>query len=45
MINPGFHHIDLKSMITTTTDRREKPIETYLAPIISDEHRLKSIDL
>ncbi|CAF1330457.1 unnamed protein product [Rotaria sordida] len=41
MINPAFHHVNLKSMVSIITDRTAKVIES----IISNEQQSKSIDL
>jgi cytochrome P450 len=41
MINPAFHHVSLKSMISIITDRTAKAIES----MISEQQKTKSVDL
>jgi len=41
MINPAFHHVSLKSMISIITDRTGKAMES----MIFDEQKSKSVDL
>jgi cytochrome P450 len=41
MINPAFHHVNLKSMVSIITDRTATAIES----MISDKEKLKSVDL
>jgi cytochrome P450 len=41
MINPAFHHANLKSMVSIITDRTAKAMEA----ILSDDYNSKSVDL
>jgi cytochrome P450 len=40
MINPAFHHVSLKSMVSIITDRTAKAVESF----ISNEQNSKSVD-
>jgi cytochrome P450 len=45
MLNPAFHHVNLKSMVSIITDRTAKVIESTLASKSSDDEKGKGVDL
>jgi cytochrome P450 len=45
MINPAFHHINLKSMISIITDRTAKAIQSSLITMNSNEQKNQPVDL
>ena len=45
MLNPAFHHTNLKSMISIITDRTEKNIDSILTSLSSNQESSQPIDL
>jgi cytochrome P450 len=45
MINPAFHHVNLKSMISIITDQTAKTIQTLFSKSSSDQEEQKSVDV
>jgi cytochrome P450 len=45
MINPAFHHINLKAMISIITDQTAKTIQSTLITLNADELKNQSVDL
>jgi cytokinin trans-hydroxylase len=45
MINPAFHHINLRSMTLTITDRTAKTVQSTLITLSSNEQKSQPVDL